>query len=79
MWNIKRLKRSISEPLVNGKRFILMKNLIDRIRYLVLKFALPKKQYYIQADGFHSIFHPILNDVMRIDYVPEISDQNDNG
>ena len=56
-----------------------MKNLIDKIRYLVLKFALPKKQYYIQADGFHSVFHPILNDIMRVDYEPEISDQNDNG
>ena len=56
-----------------------MKNLIDKIRYLVLRFALPKKQYYIQAEGFHSIFHPILNDVMRIDYGPEISDSDNIG
>ena len=79
MQNIKTLKRNGNELILNGKRFILMKNLIDRIRYLVLKLALPKKQYYIQADGFHSVFHPILSDVMRIDYEPEISDQNDNG
>ena len=49
------------EPMPNGKRFIQMfRNLIDKLRYLVLRFALPKQQFYIQCGGFHSVFHPII-------------------
>ena len=37
-----------------------MGRLIDKIRGLLLKLVLPKQQYYIQNNGFHSVFHPIM-------------------
>ncbi len=47
-----------------------MANLKDIIRNLLLRIALPRKQYYIQCDGFHSVFKPIIRplfDVMEDD------------
>ena len=38
----------------------MIRNLIDKIRYLILRFALPKQQFYVQNNGFHSVFHPIM-------------------
>lgn len=49
----------------------------DKIRTLLLKFLLPKKQYYIQADGMHSVFHDVFSDVMRVDYGAESNNTND--
>ena len=39
--------------------------LVDCIRTLLLRIALPKKQFYIQCDGFHSVFHPIMRPVIN--------------
>ena len=38
--------------------------IVDKLRALVLKFALPNRQYYIQCDGFHSVFHPIIKPLL---------------
>ena len=37
----------------------LISRIKDTLRNLVLRFALPKEQYYIH-EGFHSVFHPII-------------------
>ena len=43
----------------------IMRRLINKIRYLILKFILPKEQFYIQGDGgFHSVFHPIMKPLL---------------
>ena len=38
--------------------------LITKIRYLLLRFALPKQQFYLQGDGFHSVFRPIIKPIL---------------
>ena len=38
--------------------------LIDKLRALVLRWALPEKQYFIQCDGLHSILRPIMKPIM---------------
>ena len=42
-----------------------MKNLILKLRELLLRLILPKEQFYIQGDGgFHSVFHPIMKPIL---------------
>ena len=55
------------------------KNLaLDKIRSIVLRFALPKKQFYIQCDGFHSVFHPILKPLLSRTMEDEIGESNED-
>jgi len=51
------------------------------IKRLLLKLLLPKKQYYIQAQGFHSHFHSVFNDVITGDmpYEQKVTDEIDSG
>ena len=48
--------------MLNGIRYML--TLITKLRYLLLRFALPKQQFYLQGDGFHSVFHPIVKPLL---------------
>ena len=49
----------------NGKRYMLIwDRLVDKIRYSLLRIALPKQQFYLQAGGFHSVFHPIMKPML---------------
>ncbi len=52
-----------------------------KIKEKILKWLLPDKQYYIQAQGFHSHFHSIFNDVVtgEIHYGEEETDEVDSG
>ncbi len=52
-----------------------------KIKEKILKLLLPDKQYYIQAQGFHSCFHSIFNDVVtgEMHYGEEETDEIDNG
>ena len=34
--------------------------LIDKLRTWLLRKLLPKQQFYIQNNGFHSVFHSIM-------------------
>ena len=65
----------------NGKRFMLNK-LITKIRYLLLGIALPKQQFYLQGEGFHSVFHPIMKPILsgseQIDGEMMNGDSNEN-
>ena len=49
--------------MLNGERFMLNK-LIAKIRYLLLRIALPKQQFYLQGEEFHSVFHPIMKPIL---------------
>lgn len=37
--------------------------MISWIQGKLLKWLLPDKQYFIQADGFHSHFHSVFHDI----------------
>ena len=49
--------------MLNGIRFMLTW-LTTKIRYSLLRIALPKQQFYLQGDGFHSVFHPIIKPIL---------------
>ena len=51
------------------------------IKEKLLRLLLPKKQFYIQAQGFHSCFHSVFNDIVtkEIPYEPEERIEIDNG
>jgi len=34
--------------------------MIDKLKTWLLRKLLPKQQFYIQNNGFHSVFHPIM-------------------
>lgn len=55
--------------------------MINWIREKLLRLLLPKKQFYIQAQGFHSHFHSVFNDVITRDlpYEQEVGFEVDNG
>ncbi len=57
---------------------MLVKELIDKLRNLVLRFALPKEQYYIQCGEFHSVFHPIMKPLLSRTEMYGESNENDN-
>ncbi len=42
----------------------MLNRLIARIRYLLLRIALPKQQFYLHGEGFHSVFHPIMKPIL---------------
>ena len=51
-----------------------------KIKEKILKWLLPDKQYYIQAQGFHSCFHSIFNDVVTGEiHGEEITDEDSDG
>ena len=51
-----------------------------KIKEKILKWLLPDKQYYIQAQGFHSCFHSIFNDVVTGGiHGEEITDEDGDG
>ena len=52
----------------------IMGRLIDKIRYLLLGIALPKEQFYIQAEGFHSCFNPIFHVITQTQRTELIDD-----
>ena len=59
-----------------------MIKLVDKLRYLLLKIVLPKQQFYIQNNKFHSVFHPLMRPMLDgsleiEDYLDE-SDESDN-
>ena len=50
------------------------------IRSKLLRWLIPDKQYYIQAQGFHSHFHSIFNEITGdMPYEQESNDPLDNG
>jgi hypothetical protein len=53
--------------------------MIDKIRELLLKIALPKKQFYIQCGGFHSVFSPILHKQFDKEAIDGTSNTDNNG
>ena len=62
----------------------MLNRLVTKIRYLLLKIALPKQQFYLQGAGFHSVFHPIMKPMLsgseQIDgeMINGESDENNN-
>ncbi len=52
-----------------------------KIKEKILKWLLPDKQYYIQAQGFHAHFNPVFHNVMSKEpiYGKEETDEVDNG
>ena len=58
-----------------------MRNLILKLRELLLRLILPKEQFYIQGDGgFHSVFHPIIKPILdRTGDKDGESNENNNG
>ena len=42
----------------------MLNKLITKIRYLLLRIVLPKQQFYLQGEGFHSVFHPIMKPIL---------------
>ena len=41
--------------------------MLDKIKALILRLVLPKKQFYIQCDGFHSVFKPIMKPLIDVE------------
>ena len=42
----------------------MLNRLITKLRYLLLRIALPKQQFFLQGEGFHSVFHPIMKPML---------------
>ena len=63
----------------------MLNKLITEIRYLLLRIALPNQQFYLQGEGFHSVFHPIMKPILsgseQIDgeMINGESNENNNG
>ena len=55
--------------------------MLEWIQGKLLKWLIPDKQYYIQAQGFHSHFHSIFNEIITGDvpYEQENSNEIYNG
>ncbi len=38
--------------------------MLNWIREKILRLLLPKQQFFLQAGGFHSVFHPIMKPML---------------
>ena len=53
--------------------------LVDKLRTWLLRKLLPKQQFYIQNNGFHSVFHPIMKPLLdRTEDIDAIGITDDN-
>jgi len=53
---------------------------MNKIREKLLRLLLPKKQFYIQAQGFHAHFHPVFHSIVGdVTYEQEEFNEVDNG
>ena len=52
--------------------------MIDRIKERLLRWLLPKQQFYIQVGGFHSHFRPVFHSIAKEHKPYDSQDDNPN-